>query len=434
MTPSTTADQTRNRNAYVPDAKPKQAPVSWTAKTRLAIWVGLVGTLVSFLCLAIPMYVIRPFRPQDPWQLDVALTVRALAPWISAGCTIATLAVLVRAWQDQMRLWQRCVLAALSLVAVVGAVLTHVNVFEIMFHPYPEPAFESAASAKVDSDDKVLSVTLHGESRAYPIRTLGYHHIVNDTVGNSSIAVTYCTLCHTGLVWSRMVAGQTLHFRLAGINNGNALMRDEETSSIWQQSTGTAIFGQLKGRQLQLLHCDELTFSQWRKEEPNGLVLKPDARYASEYDDKNWEKQVEQTRTVVDTSKSGISPHELMLGVTAAGESKAFPVKSILAAKLIQEPMANIHLVLVVGPDHVSIRAFKAGNGAEPMVFVSTGDSTPPGAGAVMRDAETGSNFNFQGCAIDGTLAGRCLEPLDSFKDYWFDWMNHHPGTLVFRS
>jgi hypothetical protein len=333
-----------------------------------------------------------------------------------------------------MRLWLRCALTTLTLVGVVGAALTHVNVFEIMFHPYPEPAFESAASAKVDSDDKVLSVTLHGESRAYPIRTMGYHHIVNDTVGNSPVAVTYCTLCHTGLVWSRVVAGQTLHFRLAGINNGNALIRDEETSSIWQQSTGTAIFGRFKGRQLQLVHCDELTFSLWSKENPTGLVLKPDAQYAGEYDDKEWEKQVEQTRTVVDTSKSGISPHELMLGVTAVGESKAFPVKSILAARLIQDRIANIPLLLVVGPDHASIRAFKAGYGAVPMVFVSTADSALHGAGAIMRDAETGSNFNFQGCAIDGTLAGRCLEPVDSFKDYWFDWMNHHPATLVFRS
>jgi hypothetical protein len=231
-----------------------------------------------------------------------------------------------------------------------------------------------------------------------------------------------------------MVDGRTLQFRLAGINNGNALMRDEETSSIWQQSTGTAIFGPFRGRQLQLVHCDELTFALWHKEDPTGLVLKPDALYAGEYDAKDWEKQVEQTRTVVDTSKSGISPHELMLGVTAAGESKAFPVKSILAGKLIQDQIANIPLLLVVGPDHESIRVFKVGDGAEPMVFVPTNDSALPSAGAIMRDAKTGSNWNFQGCAIDGALTGRCLEPVNSFKDYWFDWMNHHPGTLVFRS
>jgi hypothetical protein len=105
-------------------------------------------------------------------------------------------------------------------------------------------------------------------------------------------------------------------------------------------------------------------------------------------------------------------------------------VKSILTAKLIQDRIANIPLLLVVGPDHASMRAFKAG----PMTFVSTADSALPDTGAIMRDAETGSNWNFQGCAIDGRMAGRCLEPVDSFKDYWFDWMNHHPGTLVFRS
>ena len=161
-------------------------PIARSGKTRLAVWVGLLGFFLSFACLAIPMYVIRPFRPQDPWQLDAALTVRGLAPWISAVCAIAALAAVARAWRDRMRHWLRCALATLSLLTVVGSVLTHVNVFEMMFHPYPQPEFESAAAAKVDSDDKVLSVTLHGESRAYPIRTMGYHHIVNDTVGDTA--------------------------------------------------------------------------------------------------------------------------------------------------------------------------------------------------------------------------------------------------------
>jgi hypothetical protein len=50
----------------------------------------------------------------------------------------------------------------------------------------------------------------------------------------------------------------------------------------------------------------------------------------------------------------------------------------------------------------------------------------------VMRDA-TGSSWNFQGCAVDGALAGKCLKEIDAHKDYWFDWMNHHPGAAVFK-
>lgn len=307
------------------------------------------------------------------------------------------------------------------------------NSFEIMFHPYPAPAFADASTAQVEASDKVLAVRIGALARAYPIRIMGYHHIVNDMVGSVPIAVTYCTLCHTGLVWNRVLDGRTLHFRLAGINNGNALMRDEETSSIWQQSTGESIFGPLKGRQLALIHSDELTFSQWRKEQPAGLVLQPDAPYAAEYETKDWEKHVEKTPTVIDTAKSGISPHELMFGMMISGESKAYPVKSILAAKLIQDRVAGSSVLIIVGPDQASIRAFHARLAEEPMTFVPVQVLDQPGKDGVVQDAETASVWNFRGCAIGGKLAGRCLTPVDATKDYWFDWMNHHPQTSVFR-
>ena len=406
---------------------------SRATKTRIDFWFALAGTLVPVACLAIPMYVIRPFRPQDPSQLAIALAVRSLAPWISAACAIAVLAASALAWRNDRRTISRMVFAALSILAVAGAILTHVNIFEIMFHPYDLPAFGKADTIQLDADDKVLAVRVGTEARAYPIRTMGYHHIVNDTLGNTPIAVTYCTLCHTGLVWSRSLEGRTLYFRLAGISNGNALMRDVQTSSIWQQSTGKAIFGPLKGSQLTLIHSDELTFALWHKEQPDGLVLKPDVQYASQYDDKDWEKEVEKKPTVIDTRNSGIPAHELMLGVTIAGQSKAYPRKSILAAGLTQDQLAGVPLLFLVGPDKSSIRVFKASLTKSPMTFLSM-----PGASSqfelIVQDAETSSNWNFQGCAISGALIGTCLDPVDANKDYWFDWMNHHPATAIYKS
>jgi hypothetical protein len=405
-------------------------------KTGANWWEALTGTLVTLALLAIPMYVIRPFRPQIAWQLAVALAVRGLAPMLSAVCALVVLRAAAGGWdraRGRARLWQRGILGVLTLVTFVGVVLAQVNIFEIMFHPYPNPEYGSAASVKVDADDKVLSVTIDGATRAYPIRTMGYHHIVNDTVGGQPIAVTYCTLCHTGLVWSRVMDGRTLYFRLAGINNGNALLRDEQTSSIWQQSTGIAIFGPLKGRQLGLVHSDELTFSQWRGEHPEGLVLKPEAKFAAHYEDKDWEQEAEKTRTVVDTAKTGIGPHELMLGVTAGGESKAYPVKAILATRLIEDEVGGVPVLLVVGPDKASIRVFKARTAEAGMTFLLTAEGSAV-AGSVMQDAETKSDWSFEGCAIAGKLAGVCLAPVDANKDYWFDWMNHHRGTRVFKS
>jgi len=403
------------------------------AKTRMALWAALFGTLIPIVCLAIPMYVIRPFRPQDPSQLALALTVRDFAPWVTAVCAIAVVILSAWACRNTRRNLSRIAFATLSVLAVAGACLTHVNIFEIMFHPYDRPVFGKVDAAHLDTDDKVLAVRIGSEAHAYPIRTMGYHHIVNDTLGNTPIAVTYCTLCHTGLVWNRSLDGRTLYFRLAGINNGNALMRDEQTNSIWQQSTGQAIFGPLKGKQLTLVHSDELTFALWRKERPSGLVLKPDEQYANEYEDKDWEKKVEKTHTVVDTRKSGIAPHELMLGITMDGQSRAYPLKSILAASLIQDQVAGVPILIVVGPDKESIRVFKARVTETQMTFLSvpSNSATP---GTVMQEAETVSNWNFEGCAISGMSTGMCLAPVDANKDYWFDWINHHPNTSVFKS
>jgi hypothetical protein len=390
--------------------------------------LALVCAAVSAACVAIPMFVIRPFRPQGPRELEIALAARHVGPWFAGLCAAAVLMLAIRVWKITRR-GTRVTLAALVLVAIAGAVLTHVNIFEKMFHPYDSPAFESADAVKMDLDDKVLAVTVGPQARAYPIRTMGYHHIVNDTVGGMPIAVTYCTLCHTGLVWSRVVEGRTLRFRLAGINNGNALLRDEETSSIWQQSTGEAIFGPLKGQQLKLVRSNELSFALWRSEQPQGQVLKPDQAYISEYDPKDWERHVERTRTVVDTSKSGIGPHQLMVGITVEGQSKAYPVGAILAARVIQDQVGGMPVLIVVGPDATSIRVFEgkvAGDATELTFVRGSGDR-------LMGDAETGSTWNFKGCAVDGRLTGRCLKEIDAHKDYWFDWMNHHPESTVYK-
>jgi hypothetical protein len=399
-------------------------------KSGRVLWAAVACTVIAIAYLLFPVYVIRPFRPQHPGTLNLALTVRGAAPWISAICALAVMWIGLAVWQRTTRLLPRCALVLFSVITVAAACLTHINIYEMMFHSYSALAFTSAASASTDADEKVLSVTLGAETRAYPIRTIGYHHVVNDTVGGIPIAATYCTLCHAGLVWKRVMDGRALHFQLAGINNGNALIRDLETGTIWQQSTGKAIFGPFQGRQLELIHSDELTFSLWRTARPNGLVLLPDAKYVPEYDSKDWETDVEKTHVVVDTQKSGIPPHELMLGMIANGQSRAWPIKSILAARLIEDRFADNPILIIVGPDQASIRAFQAGIDGRPLTFVTAQSSNS----GVMQDIETSSIWNFQGCATAGTLAGKCLQPMDANKDYWFDWMNHHPSTSVFKN
>jgi Protein of unknown function (DUF3179) len=237
------------------------------------------------------------------------------------------------------------------------------------------------------------------------------------------------------------VEGRTLTFHLAGINNQNFLMRDEETGSYWQQISGLAVSGPLAGKHLELVHSDELTFALWRSEQPNGFVLKPVSKFSKQYEDKDWDVKMAKARTVLDFPGSGLKPRELLLGLRSGGASRAYPVNVVLAEKLVLDRVGAVPLLVVVGEDGKSIRAFEARwPGATPDFYRNSGPSVDPKAMGVkdtepplMTDSITGSGWSFQGCAISGSMKGTCLKPVAMLKDYWFDWRNYNPKTTVYK-
>ncbi len=214
-------------------------------------------------------------------------------------------------------------------------------------------------------------------------------------------------------------------------------MRDDQTGTYWQQISGRAIGGPLAGTQLESIHSDELSFGLWRGEAPRGTVLKPVSRDAGEYEPKDWETQMARAKTVLDYPGSGIRARELMLGVSAFGASRAYPVSRILSEKLIEDRLGTEPILIVVGADNESIRVFRArihASGTAPEFYRRTDVSNNNAARVpLFIDSETGSEWTFDGCAISGKLAGACLEPVNALKDYWFDWRNYHPQTTVFR-
>jgi hypothetical protein len=143
----------------------------------------LAGSLaLAVFCIAWPLFVIRPFHSQDPFALQTALfTVRF--SWLGELAALVTvLAAIVRYWRVSKI---PGVITALLVIAC-GA-FSRVDIFEIMFHPVPAPAFQAASETTLDRDERVLAV----KSRAYPIRSISYHHIVNDVVDSVPIAATY---------------------------------------------------------------------------------------------------------------------------------------------------------------------------------------------------------------------------------------------------
>lgn len=160
---------------------------------RSRFWSLCLGAcvLLSFAALGYPLYVIRPFRAQGVHELAAALAVLRFRPFLEAALMIAALLALFFYWRLERRILRRSAAVAAALAVCGFALLSRVNVYELMFHPLERPSFSPAATAKLDGDEKVIAVNIGGAARAYPVRGMSYHHIVNDTLGGVPIAATY---------------------------------------------------------------------------------------------------------------------------------------------------------------------------------------------------------------------------------------------------
>ena len=122
----------------------------------------------------------------------MALVVSRFGPILSAISALAAVAAAIAYGRSSAPLLSRRLAAASAMLVCVLAVLTRVNVFEaLMFHPLEHPVFASVSKVKLDDDDKLIVVKIGGSARAYPIREMGYHHVVNDMVGGTALVATY---------------------------------------------------------------------------------------------------------------------------------------------------------------------------------------------------------------------------------------------------
>ncbi len=223
--------------------------------------------------------------------------------------------------------------------------------------------------------------------------------------------------------------GQTLKFKLAGINNQNFIMRDAETGSWWQQVSGEAIQGAMKGQKLENVYTDELTFGEWKRENPNGRVLRPDAKIlaANKYESADWEADVAKMPVRIgDKLDTTLEPRTLIVGVTVNGKSKAYPFSALEKQSPILDWVGAREIVIILGEDGKSVRAFDRKLDGRTLEFFVKPDSKE------IVDAETGSVWDFSGKAMSGELTGKQLEKIQVLKDYWFDWKNYNPETQIY--
>jgi len=233
-------------------------------------------------------------------------------------------------------------------------------------------------------------------------------------------------------VWESEVDGKKLTFHLTGINNQNFIMRDEETGSWWQQVSGEAIHGPLKGKKLTRVDNDELTFAVWKRENRQGRVLKPDERVKQNYEAADWEEQYAKFRVVTPVDPNDkLSPRTLIAGLVVNGKAVAYPLPALEKQRLILDSIDSdsgvTPLFIVLGDDNKSVRAFERTVDGRTLNFYVKPETAP-----IQLTDETATTWDFTGKAVSGPLAGKRLKKIYALKDYWFDWKIYHPDTKVY--
>ena len=225
--------------------------------------------------------------------------------------------------------------------------------------------------------------------------------------------------------------GQTLTFRLVGVNNQNFLMADEQTGSWWQQVTGEAIQGPMRGKRLERVPSDEVRFAVWRHEHPTTTVLARQAEHEDRYLKDGWADRVAAIEAPFAEANRGgpLADRDLVVGITVAGESKAYPFETLKEQSPIADFVGGVPVVVVLDADGRSARAFDRRIEGRTLELFRVPNSDP----VTMVDAESGSTWSFAGVAVDGEQSGTALARIQTLSSFWFDWRNQNVGTTVFR-
>lgn len=319
--------------------------------------------------------------------------------------------------------------------------------------PIDEPRFVDPASVRwLVGQEPVISLELNGEAKAYPIRILMWHEIVNDTIGGEAVTVTYCPLCNTAIAFRRpIIDGELLDFGTSGrLFRSNLVMYDRQTGTYWSQAMLEAIVGPLAGRRLELLPAQIVSWGDWRKAHPSGRVLSQDTGFDRAYGQNPYQGYDspgnDDPFLFAGEPDPRLPATAHVLGVEASGRQMAFEYEDL--ARRAEDGHA-VEQTRVGGQDVVVF--WKRGTASaldQPKIATSrdVGSATayePRSRGRLLHfeaapdgfvDVETRSRWDLFGRAVDGPLRGARLRAVPAVDHLWFSWAAFFPDTEIYRS
>jgi len=196
-----------------------------------------------------------------------------------------------------------------------------------------DPGFVAADEAAFLKDrDRVLGLALNGVTRAYPIRILNYHEIVNDTLNGEPIVITFCPLCGSGMAFAATLDGRRFEFGVSGLlYNSDVLMYDRQTGSLWSQLKSLAVTGPMKGTRLTPVALSHTTWSDWRRRHPASEVLTTDTGYRRDYRADPYPNYGRSGKLYFPVAESSdqYRRKELVMGLELDEQFKAYPFEEL---------------------------------------------------------------------------------------------------------
>ena len=371
-------------------------------------YIGLIGLLLFEI---LNVYLIMPMPgSQRMNSIDVAYF---LYKWRWIFRSLFALLLLIGLFGTN---WKQkwTVAIPLAILAIVIYMANFNMAADHMFYKPENILMATADSNKVDSNRLVIGVVNNGEAKAYPIRFLGYHHQVQDTVGGKPLLITYCTVCRTGRVYEPLVNGKPEQFRLVGMDHFNAMLEDASTKSWWRQVTGEAITGKLKGQHLPEFFSTQTSLTKWLELNPGTLVMQEDPSFNKMYDTTGKFESGKSTSKLTGTDSLSWKDKSWVIGVTVEKEKKAYDWIQLKSQRIINDELGGKNIIVVLANDDKSFFAFENPDAGTKFVFKN--DTL----------VQNNVRYSINGKAINGNVS---LKPLVAYQEFWHSWRTFNPGT-----
>jgi hypothetical protein len=283
--------------------------------------------------------------------------------------------------------------------------------------------FMAADKIALGENDIVLGVVLDGEARAYPVNFMAgpANEVVNDHLGKSNIAVTWCSVDYSGIVYSREYDGRPLHFGVMGMDNGAMILYDRQTGSRWNQLIGKAVEGKMAGNRLMAIPSSLATWKQW-------LIAHPETTV---YVNRKVPYQPQFTgATIRELANKDTGPAlqstDLVLALEGHINAKVYPLKRIVKEPIINDVFEEVPILVALSDDISTARIYDRRIDGKTLTFKKSW------FGNKLVDAETGTEWDvLTGSAIEGTLTGKLLQPIPASYVLWFAWKGYRPDSAI---